>query len=95
MKILEIATNTNTLIYEGAQDTGRPQRQKRSTTVVILKNLDSATITFGTKDSSGAFVAFPDGTITEGSVINNGSGMPLWVNTTGITSNAVEIGVSI
>ena len=96
MKYVTIPTNTDTLIYEGPQsaDGGRVERQKRVTTVKITKNVDVATVTFGTVDSDGTFVAFKDGVVTEDSLINHSAGVQLWVNTSGIGSNPVEIGVS-
>ena len=95
MKLLTITEDGNTLIYDGKQDDGRLQRQKGATTVVITKNIDVAVVTFGTVDSSDVFVAFPGGIVTEGSKINHGAGMDLYVNVVGITANSVEIKVSI
>jgi hypothetical protein len=94
MKIVTIDADGDTLITEGSQDSGRIQRQKGKTTVVISKNIDGATVTFGTVDSDGTFVSFPDGTITDGSVINHGAGCDLYVQVSGITANSVEIKVS-
>lgn len=94
MKTLTITEDGLTLIYEGKQTTGRPERQKDSTSVYILENDDTAAVTFGTKNSAGTFVAFPDGTITGASKINHGSGISVWVSVVGITANSVELGVS-
>lgn len=68
-------------------------RRKDKTSVQILKNPDSATITFGAKDSDGAFVAYEEGAISTDDVLNHGEGALLMVRLSGI-STLVEIGLS-
>lgn len=94
MKTLIIAADGATLIYEGKQTTGRPERQKDATSVYVLANDDGAAIAFGTKNSAGTFVTFPDGTVTDAAKINHGTGVEVWVNIVGITANSVELGIS-
>lgn len=96
MGYFTITEDSTVLIYDGdtPSDGKRPDRQADKTTVQITANDDTATVTFGTKNSSGTFVSFPDGTVTDGSVINHGVSTRLWVDVSGITSNAVELWVS-
>jgi len=68
---------------------------KEKTTVVIVSNVDVATITFGIKDDTGAFQAYADGAITSDAVINHGAGAKLMVRISGIIANPVKIGLSV
>jgi len=94
MKTITIVADGSVLIREGKQDLGRKHIQKESTSVYITKNIDVATVTFGTVDSDGTFSAFPDGAISASSKINHGPNIELWVTVSGITSNPVEIRTS-
>lgn len=96
MGYLTIDEDSTVLIYDGdiPDDGKRPDRQADKTTIQITSNDDDATITFGTKSSAGTFKSFPDGVVTDGSVINHGVSTRLWVNVTGITANSVELWVS-
>lgn len=68
---------------------------KDKTTVVVISNIDAATITFGLVNDLGAFLAFADGAITSDAVINHGPGAKLMVRISGISSNLVKIGLSV
>jgi len=60
-------------------------------TVMIMENVDGATVTFGLSDEVGAFKAYPDGTIAVGDTIYHGRGVVLMARVIGITSNPVKI----
>jgi len=66
------------------------------TTIMIEANDDTATVTVGFENSSGAFKAYPDGDITtiEGAEFNTGNGVRLMVNVSGITGNSVFLAYS-
>lgn len=68
-------------------------RFNEKTTVIITDNPDSASIVFGTKDSSGNFKAFSEGVIFDDDVINHGKGCVLVADITGI-STYVEISIN-
>lgn len=69
-------------------------RQREKTTIHILENLDTATITVGELDSDDNFIAYPLGNITEGNVVNHGINVRLAVEVSGVTSNPVLLGHS-
>jgi len=70
-------------------------KHQDKTTVVVISNPDSATITFGIADDSGNFLAFADGVITSDAVINHGPGAKLMVRIGSISTNPVKIGLSV
>lgn len=76
------------------EDVDQGVRRRFRSTVLIQSNLDGATVALGRLNSAGTFVQFPDGTITNGSVVNHGSAIALYINFTGIGSNPVVIEIS-
>jgi len=70
-------------------------RKHPSTTVVISKNDDVATIAFGYADQNDDFIVFPSGVIVAGALINHGYGCRLMVRISGIIINPVTIGYTV
>jgi hypothetical protein len=64
-----------------------------STTVLVLENSASATLEFGCEDSAGSFVGYPNGTFSDGRVINHGRGAKPMVKATGISTGSVTLGI--
>ena len=68
---------------------------KDKTTVIIVSNIDVATITFGIANENGSFLAYADGAITSDAVVNHGAGSKLMVRISGVSTNPVKIGLSV
>ena len=71
----------------------------QSSTVIVESNDDTATITIGYADASGAFVAYPSGLLTgSGCIVNHSAmahgGVTLMARVSGISSNPVVIKVT-
>lgn len=62
-----------------------------SSTVMIMENSANATLLFGFADSEENFVPYPNGTFSDGKIINHGIGCRLMVRASNITVNTVTI----
>lgn len=62
------------------------------TSVQILENSASATVTFGRFDQDGDFVAFDNGIIATDDVLYHGRGCLLAISVTGISGGTVTVG---
>lgn len=63
-------------------------------TVMVVDNVDGATLTYGLEGDSSNFVEYPNGTIAVGDIIAHGMGVKLMVQVSGITSNPVILRVN-
>ena len=71
----------------------------QSSTIIVESNDDTATITIGYADASGAFAAYPSGVLTgDGCIVNHNAmahrGVTLMARVSGISSNPVVIKVT-
>ncbi len=90
MEVKTIATNGDHRLPERTNAV-RPYER---TSVIIIENIDGATITFGVADDEGNFIGYADGAITEDGVINHGFATELMVRISGIITNPVKMGLS-
>ena len=64
----------------------------RKTTIVIIENSASATVTIGIVSEDGDFVAFANGLITDDGTFNHGRGAKLAALVADIADDSVTIG---
>jgi len=62
------------------------------TSVQILENSATATVTFGRFDESGTFKAFDNGVISTDEILYHGRGCLLAISVTGIAGGSVTVG---
>jgi hypothetical protein len=71
----------------------------QSSTVIVESNLDTAAVIIGYADQTGAFAAFPSGTLSgSGGLVNHNAmahgGVTLMARVSGISTNPVVIKVT-
>jgi hypothetical protein len=90
MPFTTIATNGDHLLR--AND--KRKHTRKSTSVSVQSNIDTATITIGYKNSAGSFKAYNDGAITTDNTFEHGEGVDLMASVSGITANSVILALS-